>query len=195
MCLEEYDKIEALISEMRKKSIALCFYTYNIWLQQSYGTVGSLDKMEQVFERIQLNTTIKPHWTTYSTMATIYIKFGEIGKALDCMSKIETIMTGQDRLPYHYLMSSYGSAGKKKDVYRVWNSYKASFINIPNVAYNTLISALVRVDDIEGAEELYDDWLSLRSTYDPRLGNLLLSVYVQKGAFSEGSIDIIRPDK
>ncbi|KAL6568895.1 hypothetical protein OROHE_003636 [Orobanche hederae] len=84
----------------------------------------------------------------------------DIGKALDCMGKIETIMIGQDHLPYHYLMSSYGSAGKKKDVYRVWNSYKASFVNIPNVAYNTLISALVRVDDIEGAEELYNDWLS-----------------------------------
>lgn len=180
MSFKEHEKIELLISEMKEKGIALDLYTYNIWLQ-SYGAVGSIEKMEQVFDRMQLDTTINPNWTTYSTMATIYIKHGQIEKAVDCMRKIESRMTGRDRMPYHYLMSLYGSAGKKEDVYRVWSSYKASFVNIPNVGYHTLISALVRMDEIEGAEELYDEWLSIKSNYDPRVGNLLLSSYVRKG--------------
>ncbi|KAL6568891.1 hypothetical protein OROHE_003632 [Orobanche hederae] len=184
MNLKEYDKVEALTSEMKEKGIALDLYTYNIWLQ-CYGTMGSLDKMEQVFERMKLYTTINPNWSTYSIMATIYIKSGEIEKAVDCLRRIESRMTGRDRMQFHYLMSLYGNAGKKEDVYQVWTSYKASFVSIPNVAYHTLISAPVRMDDIEGVEEAYDDWLSVRSMHDPRVGNLLLSAYVRKGLFQK----------
>ncbi|KAL1562039.1 pentatricopeptide repeat-containing protein-like protein [Salvia divinorum] len=184
MSLKEYEKIEPLISEMKEKSIALDLYTYNIWLS-SCGSVGSLEKMEQVFERMQLDTTIKPNWTTYSTMATMYIKFGQFEKAVDCLRKIESRMTGRDRMPYHYLISLYGSAGKKEDVYRVWDGYKASFVHIPNVGYHTMVSALLRMDDIAGAEELYDEWLKFRSVYDPRVGNLILNAYVRKGFFEK----------
>lgn len=184
MSLKEYDKIEPLISEMKEKSISLDLYTYNIWLS-SCGSEGSLEKMEQVFNRMQLDTTINPNWTTYSTMGTMYIKFGQLEKAIENLRKIESRMTGRDRMPYHYLMSLYGSAGKKEDVYRVWNSYKASFVNIPNVGYHTMVSALLRMDDVEGAEELYDEWLKLRTMYDPRVGNLILSSYVKKGHFQK----------
>ncbi|KAL6579328.1 hypothetical protein OROMI_009544 [Orobanche minor] len=162
MNLKEYDKVEALTYEMKEK-----------------------DKMEQVFERMKLYNTINPNWSTYSIMATIYIKSGEIEKAVDCLRRIESRMTGRDRMQFHYLMSLYGNAGKKEDVYRVWTSYKASFVSIPNVAYHTLISALVRMDDIEGVEEAYDDWLSVRSMHDPRVENLLLSAYVRKGLFQK----------
>ncbi|KAH6826146.1 Tetratricopeptide repeat superfamily protein [Perilla frutescens var. hirtella] len=182
--LKEYEKVDSVISEMKAKNISLDLYTYNIWLS-SCGSEGSLDKMEQVFNSMQLDTSINPNWTTFSTMATMYIKFGHIEKAVDCLRKIESRITGQDRMPYHYLMSLYGSAGKIEDVYRVWNSYKTSFVNIPNVGYHTMISALVRMDDIEGAEEMYDEWLSIRTAYDPRVVNLLLSSYVRKGLFQK----------
>ncbi|XP_047956069.1 pentatricopeptide repeat-containing protein At1g02150-like [Salvia hispanica] len=184
MSFKEYEKIEPLISEMKEKGIALDLYTYNIWIS-SCGSLGSLEKMEQVFNRMQLDTTINPNWTTYSTMATMYIKYGQFEKAVDCLKKIESRMTGRDRMPYHYLMSLYGSTGNKEDVYRVWNGYKASFVNIPNVGYHTMISALIRMDDIVGAEELYDEWLGVKSVYDPRVGNLLLSSYVRKGLFQK----------
>lgn len=180
MNLKDHEKIESLILEMKEKNIALDIYTYNIWLS-SCGSQGSLEKMEQVFEQMQLDTTINPNWTTFSTMATMYIKFGNLEKAQDCLRKIESRITGRDRMPYHYLISLYGSAGKKEEVYRIWNTYKASFVNIPNLGYHTVISALVRMDDIDGAEEIYDEWLSVKSVYDPRVGNLLMSSYVRKG--------------
>ncbi|KAL0380048.1 UNVERIFIED_CONTAM: Pentatricopeptide repeat-containing protein [Sesamum angustifolium] len=180
MNLKDHEKIESLISEMKEKNIALDIYTYNIWLS-SRGSQGSLERMEQVFEQMQLDETINPNWTTFSTMATMYIKLGHLEKAEDCLKKIESRITGRDRMPYHYLISLYGSAGNKEEVYRVWNAYKASFFNIPNLGYHTVISALVRINDIDGAEKIYDEWLSLKSVYDPRVGNLLLSSYVRKG--------------
>ncbi|KAG6393338.1 hypothetical protein SASPL_147577 [Salvia splendens] len=118
MSFKEYEKIEPLISEMKERGISLDLYTYYVWISYC-GSLGSLEKMEQVFNRMQLDTTINPNWTAYSTMATMYIKFGQFEKAVDCLKKIEIRMTGRDHMPYHSLMSLYGSTGNKEDVYRV----------------------------------------------------------------------------
>ncbi|KZV43510.1 pentatricopeptide repeat-containing protein [Dorcoceras hygrometricum] len=177
---KDYEKIESIISEMIERKIALDIYSYNILLT-TRGAQGSLEEMEQVFEQMQLDPTINPNWTTFSTMATAYIKLNQFEKADDCLKKIESIITGRDRIPYHYLISLYGSAGKKDEVFRMWNIYKATFANIPNSGYHTLISALVRLEDIDDAEKRYDEWLSVKSAYDPRIANLLLSFYMKKG--------------
>ncbi|XP_073291319.1 pentatricopeptide repeat-containing protein At1g02150 [Primulina huaijiensis] len=177
---KDHEKIESLISEMLESKIALDIYSYNIWLT-TRGSQGSPEEMEQVFEQMQLDPTINPNWTTFSTMATAYIKFNQFEKADDCLKKIESRITGRDRIPYHYLISLYGSAGKKDEVFRMWNIYKSTFSNIPNSGYHTLISSLVRLGDIDEAEKRYDEWLSVKSAYDPRIANLLLSFYTKKG--------------
>lgn len=180
MNLQEYDKVQSMISEMLEKNINLDIYSYNIWLS-SCGVQGSVGDMEEVLEKMKLDTTINPNWTTYSTMATMYIKLGEMEKAEDSLKKIESRITGRDRIPYHYLISLYGTVGKKEEVYRVWDLYKSIFSIIPNLGYHAVISSLIRVGDIEGAEKVYNEWLSVKSTYDPRVGNLLLACYVRNG--------------
>ncbi|XP_073145617.1 pentatricopeptide repeat-containing protein At1g02150 [Henckelia pumila] len=180
MNLKDHEKIESLVSEMLERKIALDIYSYNIWLTMR-GSQGSLEEMEQVFEQMQLDSSINPNWTTFSTMATAYIKLNQIEKADNCLKKVESIITGRDRIPYHYLISLYGSTGKKDEVDRMWNVYKSTFSNIPNSGHHTLISALVRLEDIDEAEKRYDEWLSVKSAYDARIANLLLTFYVKKG--------------
>ncbi|KAK7350468.1 hypothetical protein VNO77_09145 [Canavalia gladiata] len=180
MNLKEYDKVDMLVSEMMGKNVQLDIYTYNIWLS-SCGSQGSIEKMEQVFEQMAKDPTIVPNWTTFSTMASMYIRMGQIEKAEECLRKVEGRIKGRDRIPFHYLLSLYGSVGNKDEVYRVWNNYKSIFPSIPNLGYHAVISSLVKLDDIESAEKLYEEWDSVRSTYDPRIGNLLLNWYVRKG--------------
>ncbi|KAL2491336.1 Pentatricopeptide repeat-containing protein [Abeliophyllum distichum] len=180
MDVKDYNKVELIISEMIEKNVSLDMYSYNIWLSVC-GSQESLEKMEQVFERMQGDTTINPNWTTFSTMATMYIKCGKLDKAEDCIKNIESRIVGRDRIPYHYLISLYGSVGNKKEVHRVWNIYKATFPTIPNLGYHAVMSSLVRLGDVEGAEMIYHEWLSVKSVYDPRIGNLLLGYYVRKG--------------
>lgn len=115
----------------------------------------------------------------------MYIKMGQLDKAGDCLRKVESRITGRDRIPYHYLLSLYGNVGKKEEVYRVWNVYKSSFPNIPNLGYHAIISSLVRMGDIEGAEKLYNEWLPTKTSYDPRIGNLLMGWYVKEGNFDK----------
>ncbi|OWM75134.1 pentatricopeptide repeat-containing protein At1g02150 [Punica granatum] len=180
MNLKEYEKVDAMVSEMMEKNLQLDIYSYNIWLS-SRGSQGSAEGMEQVFEQMKQDKSINPNWTTFSTMATMYIKMGMMEKAEDCLRKVESRITGRDRIPYHYLISLYGSVGNLDEIYRVWHLYKSIFPSIPNLGYHAVISSLVRIGDIEGAEKIYNEWLSVRATYDPRIGNLLMSWYVKEG--------------
>ncbi|KAJ1415436.1 Tetratricopeptide-like helical domain superfamily [Sesbania bispinosa] len=104
------------LTEMKEKNVQLDIYSYNIWLSSS-GSQGSVEKMEQVFEEMAKDPTIVPNWTTFSTMATMYIKMDQFEKAEECLR---------------------------------------------------------RMDDIEGAEQLYEEWVSVRSSNDARIGNLLI---------------------
>lgn len=185
MNLKDQEKVESLVLEMKESNIDLDLYSYNIWIS-SRGSQGSIEKMEEAFEKLKLDESINPNWTTYSTMATLYIKNENFEKAEDCLRKIETLITGRDRIPYHYLLSHYGSIGKKEEVQRIWESYKAIFPYIPNLGYHAIISSFIRMDDVEEAEFLYEEWVSMKSSYDPRIGNLLLGWYVRNG-FTEKS--------
>lgn len=180
MHLKQYDKVELTVSEMMNKKIRLDIYSYNIWLS-SRGSHGSAERMEQVFEQMKLDTPIRPNWATFNIMAGMYIKFGRLEKAEDCLKKLEVRIKGHDRIPYHFLMTHYGNARNREEVKRIWSNYKMVFPFTPNMGYLSAISSFIRVDDIEEAEKLYGEWLSSRTNYEPRIGNLLLGWYVAKG--------------
>lgn len=180
MNLKEYEKVDLMISEMMEKNIKLDIYSYNIWLS-SRGSQGSEERTDQVLEQMKLDKTVNPNWTTFSTLATVYIKNGQFEKAEDCLKKVESRIVGRDRIPYHYLLSLYGSVGNKEEIYRVWHVYKAVFPSIPNLGYHAIICSLLRIGDIEGAEKFYDEWLSVKSSYDPRIANLFITRYVKDG--------------
>ncbi|KAI7746024.1 hypothetical protein M8C21_017234, partial [Ambrosia artemisiifolia] len=180
MNLKNQEKVESLVSEMMENNIDLDLYSYNIWIS-SRGYQGSIEKMEEAYEKLELDASVNPDWTTYSTMATLYIRNQELEKAEDSLRKVETLIKNRDRIPYHYLLSHYGGMGKKEEVQRIWESYKAIFPYVPNMGYQAVISSFIRMEDIEESELLYEEWLSMKSTYDPRIGNLLLGWYVKNG--------------
>lgn len=184
MKIKEYDEVESMVSEMKEKGIRLDVYSYNIWLS-SCGSQGSTEKMEGVFELMKVDKAVNPNWTTFSTMATMYIKMGQIEKAEESLRRVESRITGRDRVPYHYLLSLYGSVGKKEEVYRVWNLYKSVFPGVTNLGYHAMISSLARIGDIEGMEKIFEEWLSVKSSYDPRIANLMMSWYVKEGNFDK----------
>ncbi|OMO69623.1 hypothetical protein CCACVL1_19368 [Corchorus capsularis] len=184
MNLKEYDKVESMVSEMMEKNIRLDIYSYNIWLS-SCGSQGSVEKLEHVYEQMKEDRSINPNWTSFSTMATMYIKMGLLEKAEECLRNVESRITGRDRMPYHYLISLYASAGNKEEVYRLWKVYKSSFPSITNLGYHAMISALIKAGDVEGAENIYEEWLSVKTYHDPRVTNLLIVSYVKEGNFDK----------
>ncbi|XP_019464713.1 PREDICTED: pentatricopeptide repeat-containing protein At1g02150-like isoform X1 [Lupinus angustifolius] len=178
--LKEYDKVDTLVSEMIEANVKLDLYSYNIWLS-SCGSQGLAEKMEQTYELLTKDRTIVPNWTTFSTLAKSYTKMGHFEKAEEYIRKVETTIEGRNRIPFHYLLTLYGNIGKKEEVYRVWKIYKLIFRRVTNLGYLAFMSSLVRLGDIEGAENLYEEWLSVKSSYDSRIGDHLLGWYAKKG--------------
>lgn len=176
--LGEYDKVESLFVEMKQIGIRLkLLSSYNIWL----STQGSVEKMEEIYEELNASEFVDPDWTTYGTMATLYIKMGLYEKAKECLRKGESTITGRNHVDYNYLISLHATIGIKEEVYRAWKVYKSNFPSIPNTGYYSMILSLIRIRDIEGAEKIYEEWVSSKSSYDARITNLLMRGYVKEG--------------
>lgn len=177
MKLKDFDKVECLVVEMVEKNI-LDVFSYNAWLR-SCGLQGCAEKLELVFDRMRRDPNVIPNKKTYIAMASSFIEMGELEKAKVFLKRLERGI--KDRITYHYLISHYGNVGDKEAVHRVWNAYKSKFPYIPNTGYQCVISSLLRLDDIESAEKVFDLWMSVKTRHDPNIVNHLLVWYLKKG--------------
>lgn len=59
-----------------------------------------------------------------------------------------------DPKSYEGLIRLYGEAGERDDVYRIWDLYKSTKEK-DNEGFHALIGSLLKLDDINGAEEIY----------------------------------------
>ena len=184
MNLGEHDKVESIIKEMKERKIAMDIYSYNIWIT-TCAAKGDAVEMERVFEEMKSNGSINPNWTTYSTLATMYIRLGDIEKAEKCLKDAEIRVTGRDRLSFNYLIGLYGLIGRKDEVYRVWDWYKSTFPSILNTGYHSVLTSLVKVGDMDGADEIYKDWTLKTGNHDPKISNIMLAWYVREGMVSK----------
>ncbi|XP_078445830.1 tetratricopeptide repeat (TPR)-like superfamily protein [Wolffia australiana] len=180
MNLGEHEKVESIITDMGTRGVAMDIYTYNIWIT-TCAARADIAEMERVFEEMNSSETINPNWTTYSTLATMYIRLGDTVKAENCLKDAELRVTGRDRLSFNYLIGLYGLIGKKDEVYRIWDWYKSSFPVILNTGYHSMLTSLVKVRDMDGAKAVYEDWKSTTGNYDPKICNIMLAWYVREG--------------
>lgn len=179
--LEEHDKVDSIILEMRKKGFSLNSCSYNIWLT-SLAARNSFEKMDEVFELMKKKPSIDIGLHTFGFMSFMYFKMGELEKAEQCLKQMESKIDGQDHTSFYHLFSHYGILGKPRDIHRLWEGFKAKFATLCVTDYREVIKSLVICDDVKGAEAIYDEWLLTNpTTYDPRVGNILLACYVTTG--------------
>ncbi|XXG78017.1 hypothetical protein AAC387_Pa08g2049 [Persea americana] len=184
MNLSKYESVILMINTMRESNVPLDIYSYNIWIT-TCAAMEDTEEMERVVDEMRQDSGINANWTTYSTLASMYIKLGHFEKAENCLKDVELRITGRDREPFNYLISLYSSIGKKEDVFRIWNYYKSSFPSIQNIGYKSILSSLVRLGDIMGAEEIYREWMSCKSGWDPRISNILMGWYIKEGLITK----------
>ncbi|XP_010933566.1 pentatricopeptide repeat-containing protein At1g02150 [Elaeis guineensis] len=184
MNVGEHEQVSKIINEMKENNISFDIYSYNIWITNC-ATMGDAEEMERVVGLMSSDNGINANWTPYTTLATMYIRLGNFEKAQSCLKDAEIRVMGRDRTPFNYLIGLYGSIGKREEVYRIWNWYKSSFPRILNVGYQCMLSSLIRLGDVDGAEMIYEEWLSMTSSYDPRICNILLGLYAREGLASK----------
>ncbi|KAI4333972.1 hypothetical protein L6164_018717 [Bauhinia variegata] len=174
----QYEKMDSLMQEMEEKGICDGF-TINIRLN-AYANTSDLKGMEKFLMQTEADGTTL-NWFTYASAANCYLKAGLSDKSLEMLKKSELFIKGNvSRIAYESLLTKYAAIGSKEDVYRIWIMYK-NLGKSNNSGYISMLSSLVKLDDIEGAERILEEWESGYAFFDIRIPNMLISAYCKKG--------------
>lgn len=117
MKMGKHEKVLSLAAEMKQRNIFMSTYTYNLAMQ-SHAAMNDIQGVERVLRQIELADSGMLDWTTYSNLATIYVKAGLFEKAKEALGKVERMMRPGTRESFHFLMSLYAGIGRAEDVYR-----------------------------------------------------------------------------
>ncbi|CAN1351308.1 Pentatricopeptide repeat-containing protein At2g20710, mitochondrial [Linum perenne] len=179
-----HEKLDKLIKQMEEQGLAFDNYTYNIQLN-AYGASSRIHEMEQLLNKMEGDILVKVDWHSYFIVANAYIKAGEKDKAKAMMKKLEGLTTYTSRkFCYEVLISLYANAGEIDEVYRLWDLYK-SMGKMFNSGYLCIISSLLKLDNLDGAERIWEEWLSRNVLHDIRIVNQMVIGFSRKGLWEK----------
>ena len=177
--MEKLDMLETLVEEMKENGITGDTYTFNIRLNAYANT--NVERMEKLLTEAEADSQVTVNFHGYFTAAKGYLKAGLSEKALNVMKKAEELINGKgNRIDYEHLLTLYAAVGRKDEVYRIWNRYKSKG-RAYNNGYLSVLSSLLKLEDLDGAEKIFEEWDSGPTSYDGRIANLFISTYCKKG--------------
>lgn len=186
LSIGEPDKVLLLAKEMEGAKIAADKYTYN-HLMKGFASMKEYDAAEGVLERMRKDK-VTPDWFTYVNLAAIYVDAGLIDKANATLQKLKSMRNVRDCEAYHSLIYLYARLSDLSGVNRAWESLKLAFPKKPkNVSYLVMLSALLKLDDVNGLQKCFSEWESGCSTYDVRLANVILESYLNRNMIEEAN--------
>ncbi|KAH0911352.1 hypothetical protein HID58_034673 [Brassica napus] len=139
-----------------------------------YAADSNVEAMEKFMKKWSGEEGIKLERETMAAVAKAYAKAGSMGKAIE--------MYG-------------GVAGSEGEVYRLWNEFKKNeeleddwwcrLFNknekLEGDMYKTVITSLLKLDNVEGAEKVYGEWKPVGPNLDLSIPGLLISRFCAEG--------------
>lgn len=189
----EFDKIDMLMEEMEIKGIPHDKYTLRNRMS-AYIAASDVSGMEKILYRMEEDKNIYADWKVYSLAASGYLKLGFAKEALAMLGILEREVDKMNpktrKTALMFLLTHHSRIGDSEELFRVWNLYKPSdgLIDAP---YGCMIRSLTKLDDIEGAERVFEEWKSQCTTNDFRVVNSILAAYCKKGLLekAESTLD------
>lgn len=193
----KYELLDRLMQEMKEKDICNGA-TFTIRLN-AYANSRDIEGMEKLLMQMEADPMATVDWYTYSTAANAYMKVGNVEKGSAMLKKSENLVNAQTsripyesrRLAYESLQTMHAAIGNKDAVYRLWNRCK-NLRNTLNSSYLCMLSSLVKLDDIEGAEKILQEWESGNTTFDIRIPNMMITAYCKWGLLDKAEAYIKR---
>ncbi|KAG7547268.1 Pentatricopeptide repeat [Arabidopsis suecica] len=155
--LQKLDMVEKLVREMQETKVECDSPTVNNVLRV-YADTCKIKAME-TFKTSVDEQVIKLEEDTIVAMAKAYLRYGSIEKAIEMYGNV---------------------AGSEKEVYRLWDEYKKE-TKVNDNGYRTVLSSLLKLDDVQGAEKIYEEWKPEGPKLDMSIPSLLLSRYYAEG--------------
>ncbi|KAK1422662.1 hypothetical protein QVD17_17948 [Tagetes erecta] len=173
-------KMDALANEMEKNGLYPDKYSLTPRLN-AYVAKGDIEGLNKIMEVMEADPRVGMDCYTYLIAANGFLKAGLVEKSLELLKKVEKIaVTSKDKYKsLNTVLRTYATLGKKDDVDRIWKILKKD--KIYNIGYRNMISSLLKLDDVEGAERVFKEWEMAGLSYDFRIPNELIDVYVKNG--------------
>ncbi|KAK7401962.1 hypothetical protein VNO78_13868 [Psophocarpus tetragonolobus] len=186
----KYEKMDRLMQEMKEKDICNTA-TYMIRLN-AYVAITDIKGMEKLLMQMEADPLVTMSWYAYSAAANGYRKVHNFEKATAILKKSEHLARGKtSRLAYESIRTMYALIGNKDEVFRLWHMCK-NLKKPNNSTYVSMLSSLVKLDDIDGAEKILDEWECIYANFDARIPNIMISAYCKWGQFDKADAYIRR---
>eukprot|EP00250_Pteridium_aquilinum_P009949 c19048_g1_i1 orf=256-1857(+) len=176
------DKIPVLLKIMEEENILFSKQTYNILLackSRNFDIVG----MEHIWGLLKADTSVKPDFVSYTTLASAYFFAGQHAKAFAASQEAERDLEEHPATVKKLmkLITLYGSLKKEEDVGRVYQKlkYMPGQTSIPS--YLSAIEAYGEAGLMDSAEEVMKEMELQRGMHHLVQFNTLLGVYCKNG--------------
>lgn len=173
-------KLETLMQEMEERHIDTNNITYKILLN-AYAATSDIEKIDNIIMKMEADPLLNIEWYAYVIAANGYFKAGLIDKTLTMLWRSEQLIGGKSaKFACQTLLPLYSAVGNVDEVFRVWNWYKNKAASL-NSSFLCMINSLMKLNDIDGAESILEEWLSNHKLFDIRIPNAMISGYSQRG--------------
>lgn len=181
---EKHERLDSLMQEMDKNAFGYDKFTYSICLS-AYSAASNVEGLEKLVKRMESDPLITLDWQVYATAASGYLKAGLVDKTLTMLKASEKFIRGNSRnTAYESLINSYTVLGNKDEVHRLWNLYRDTG-KLSNSACACITNALMKLDDVDGAEKISEEWLLNTTSFDLRIPKVMISAYCRKGLWEK----------
>lgn len=177
----DFRKVLSVIQFMKINRIPFTVLSYNLWMNASIEFYGTVSSVEKILQEMTKDGNVMIGWSTYVTLANIYMKCGLHEKALGALLLAEGKLSARKRLGYSFVMTCYSSLKNKKGVMRLWELSKQVPCRITCADYICVMCCFVKMGDLDEAEKIFKAWELERRKYDIRVPNILLGAYVRNG--------------
>ncbi|XP_076918926.1 pentatricopeptide repeat-containing protein At2g20710, mitochondrial-like [Bidens hawaiensis] len=175
-----WEKMDALIKEMEKAGLYPDKYSLTPRLN-AYAETGNIEGLNKIMEIMEADPRVGVDCETYLIAANAFLKAGLGEKSLGLLKMVEKM--AMTKKGWYKILSNvlrtYAKLGKKDEVERIWNILKKD--KVYNVGYRNMINALLKFDDVEGAVKIFKEWEMTGLSYDFRVVDDLIDVYVKNG--------------
>ncbi|KAL2475368.1 Pentatricopeptide repeat-containing protein [Abeliophyllum distichum] len=183
--LGNWEKLDDLMNEMEAKGIDHDHFTLAVRLS-AYAAASDPDGIDKTLRIFESDPHIFLDWKTYLIAAEGYLRLGLVDKALAILQKLEgqLAITKNKNILFFFLLKLYGETGRKDELYRIWILYKQSG-KVINKVYISMMRSLMKFNDIEGVEKIFEEWGSSGLSYDFRISNFLIDAYCRNGLLTK----------
>ncbi|KVH96664.1 Pentatricopeptide repeat-containing protein [Cynara cardunculus var. scolymus] len=186
-----HEKLVALIHEMEKTGVRYHRTTY--YLQLTAYASFDIKAMEKLLGYMEANPNLSLDWHVYIIAAKGYLNFHQHKKSQEMLKKSEGyVHENTNGVAYEILVTMYANLAEKDDVYRIWDLYKKRWRKINDKRYHHMISSLVKLDDIDGAEKIVAEWESVTRSFCFWVPNVLVNAYSTKGDWKKAETYVER---